>query len=95
MDGIEREIIERFRHLRPTQQRQARDFVARLAARDQPLREGLRTNRSGGLIGAESQPVTGDNAHFRGTPREKTAMVLSYPEHTGTLILRGYRIVDT
>lgn len=36
MDAIEREIIERFRELSPERQRQVRDFVARLAAGDQP-----------------------------------------------------------
>lgn len=36
MDVVEREIIERFRKLLPQQQRQVRDFVARLAAGHSP-----------------------------------------------------------
>lgn len=36
MDVIEREIIDRFRKLLPEQERQVRDFVARLTAGQQP-----------------------------------------------------------
>jgi hypothetical protein len=37
VDVVEREIVERFQSLRPEQQRQVRDFVARLAAGHPPM----------------------------------------------------------